>query len=61
VEELPHVAEQCYNGQKLSTVGRKLSRREISPGDLPTACMSPAVQQVSCIIMENRNIIIDEL
>jgi len=33
----------------------------IGPGHLPTASASPAADRVSCVIMKNRHVIIDEL
>jgi hypothetical protein len=40
--------------------GHENVKEWIIPGHLPTACTSPAVQQVSCIITEKRCVIIDE-
>jgi hypothetical protein len=53
---LPQVIKQCFDGWKASAVDMKLSKREISPGHTPSA-----VQCISCIIIENRRVIIDEL
>ena len=53
--------ELCFVGWKVSTTGAKPSKKGIGPGRLATASTSPAVQRVSCIILDNRHVILDEL
>lgn len=61
VEMLPQVIELCFAGWKVSATGAKLSKKVIGPGRLPTASALPAARRFSCVVFENRHVIIDEL
>jgi hypothetical protein len=61
VEMLPPSHRTVFCWMESFNSGQKIVKMGIGPGQMPTASASPAVQHISCVITENRHVIIDKL